>query len=116
MILNRATCTMMTPAEHAEWTSRMEDQAFLRKPRQGELTSPMVIGDSLGVQGLKSQVDGRMYDSKSNLRRHYREKGVIEVGNDGSKQRGKPVRDPKGREKRMDAIGKAMNRVGLPTC
>lgn len=31
---------------------------------------------------IKSMVDGRVYTSKSALRRHYREAGVIEVGNE----------------------------------
>lgn len=41
---------------------------------------PHVIGD--GLPDLKGMHDGRTYDSKSNLRRSYRERGLVEVGND----------------------------------
>jgi hypothetical protein len=36
---------------------------------------------------VQSQRDGRMYDSKSALRRTYREAGVTEVGNDPPRNR-----------------------------
>jgi hypothetical protein len=43
----------------------------------------------------------------------------VEVGNETPKGRfwhgDKPLADPDARRKRMDAIGKAFNRVGLPT-
>lgn len=34
------------------------------------------------MDGVRNPVDGKMYDSKSRLRRSYRENGVIEVGNE----------------------------------
>lgn len=88
----------------------------MRQASQGQLCAPMIISDGLGVRGVQSQVDGKFYDSKSNLRRHYRQSGVVEVGNDVPKDRGpKRWTEPNARKKRMDAIGKAFNRVGLPT-
>ena len=38
-----------------------------------------VIGDETDVQ---SMVNGKRYSSKSKLRQHYRDAGVVEVGND----------------------------------
>ena len=57
-----------------------EELAFLRQARQGELQCPMIIKD--GMDPVQSQLDGKHYDSKSNLRRTYRAGGVEEVGND----------------------------------
>lgn len=115
MIFDRVSCMYLAPEIHAEITARREELAFQRQLRQGELASPMVISDSLGVQGLQSQVDGKLYDSKSNMRKHYRESGVIELGNDAPTEKGAVQRDPHAKKKRMDAIGRAFNRVGLPT-
>ena len=115
MVFDRVSCMYMTPAEHAELTARREEMGYQRQLRQGELACPMVISDSLGVQGLQSQVDGRLYDSKSNMRKHYRQSGVIELGNDAPTEKGKVQRDPHAKKKRLDAIGRAFNRVGLPT-
>lgn len=104
-----------------EWQRRQwdrEDRAFARKSNQGELCAPMIISDCQGgVRGLQSQADGKHYDSKSEMRKHYRRDGLIEIGNDVPEKRicGDGWKDPKAREKRMDAIGRAFNRVGLPT-
>lgn len=47
--------------------------------------APLTYGsDNLGVQGVRNQIDGQMYDSKSQLRRAYKSQGVQEVGNDTS--------------------------------
>lgn len=106
-----------------EWQRRMwarEDAAFARRANQGSLAAPMVISDSQGgVRGVQSQADGQHYDSKSNMRRHYREAGVIEVGSDVPKTRfihgNRAPADPHADRKRADAIGRAFNRAGLPT-
>lgn len=46
--------------------------------------SPMIISDNLagGVNGTQSMGDGRFYDSKSALRKHYKERDLVEVGNE----------------------------------
>jgi len=52
------------------------------KPHPNGLKTPMLIGDTM--EGVQSQLDGKMYDSKSALRQTYKEAGVTEVGNDSS--------------------------------
>lgn len=74
------------------------------------LPGPMVISDSIEV---RSMVDGRVYDSKSRLRRSYREGSYIEVGNEEQK----PVAPPKPDRKAVrDSVRRAAARVGIPTC
>jgi hypothetical protein len=76
----------------------------------------MVISDSLGLHGKQSQVDGNHYDSKRRLRQHYRESGVVEVGNDVPKTRfvhGDYRETHPGEKKaREAAVGKAIAGVG----
>lgn len=104
-----------------EWQRRQwdrEDRIFAKAANQGQLTAPMIMSDSLGLHGVQSQVDGQRYDSKSTLRRHYRQSGMVEVGNDVPKTRfvhgDKPERDPQTDRKQWDALHKAANRIGLP--
>lgn len=103
-----------------EWQARQwerEDRAFERLANQGDLCAPMIISDGMGkgVNGLKSQVNGLHYDSKSNLRKHYRDAGVVEVGNDPAGQRKGPrYRDPLKDRKIESAIHRAFNRTGIP--
>lgn len=105
-----------------EWLRRhweREDRIFAKRANQGELKTPMLISDSLGLRGVQSQVDGREYDSKSNLRKHYRQSGVIEVGNDVCKTRflngtNKPTPDPARSKANERAIFKAFNRMEMP--
>lgn len=105
-----------------EWQRRQwerEDRIFERQASQGQPCAPMVMSDGVGgVRGVQSQVDGRYYDSKASLRRHYRDSGVIEVGNEVPKTRffhgSKPMEDPQAARKRREAIGRAMSRAGLP--
>lgn len=54
-----------------------------------EATAPLHYSstDSLGVQGMKSQADGKMYDSKSSYRKSLKQSGYIEVGNEKPKER-----------------------------
>lgn len=47
---------------------------------RSELPGPMVISDT--VDSIQSMVSGERFDSKSELRRHYRQNGVVEVGNE----------------------------------
>lgn len=106
-----------------EWQRRQwerEDRAFVRRANQGDLCAPMIIPDNCGgLNGVQSQVDGRHYDSKSSLRRHYRESGVVEVGNEPIRGRfwgGKPpAKDPRERERRLSAIGRAFAAHDIPT-
>jgi hypothetical protein len=43
--------------------------------------------------GVQSMVDGKIYTSKSAMRRHYKETGHIEIGNDAARH--KPFVRPK---------------------
>jgi hypothetical protein len=53
---------------------------FLEKPsRHSDLPCPYIQSDSIEV---RSMADGRVYDSKSGLRRSYKARGLVELGND----------------------------------
>lgn len=77
-----------------------------RPNARSRLPGPMIISDQIELQ---SQVDGLIYTSKSALRRSYRERGYIEIGNEEQKPF---VRKPD-RKAIRNAVGKAMNRVGI---
>ena len=82
-----------------------------RSDARSGFPTPMVNFDGLGLRGVKSMVDGRMYDSKSSLRAHYRAAGVVEVGNDGPLVAPPPKRgDPKAAEA---AAVKALKETGI---
>jgi len=70
-------------------------------------TVEQLITDHIEVQ---SQVDGKMYDSKSALRRSYKANGYIEVGNEPLKPGPRIKPD---RKAIRDSVGKAMSRVGI---
>lgn len=54
---------------------------ILRGPaKRSDLAFPMVVSDTMDP--VESQVDGKVYDSKSAIRASYRAHGVTEVGND----------------------------------
>lgn len=108
-----------------EWQRRQwerEDRAFSRSRNQGELCAPRFITDGQGgIRGVQSMKDGKFYDSKSNMRRHYRESGVIEVGDDSSVTSREKIAgprtkyvDPQQDRKIEAALGRAWSRVGLP--
>jgi hypothetical protein len=76
------------------------------------LAAPRIASDYIDGAGsaVRSMVDGKFYDSKSALRRHYRERGVIEVGNEKLEPPPKPKPD---RKRIRAAAGTALNRVGV---
>lgn len=85
LVYDRVAFTWVTPEEMAARNAIREERMFQRRARQGELQCPMIIRDGQGgINGVQSMVDGKHYDSKSAMRRHYREAGVTEVGNDPS--------------------------------
>jgi hypothetical protein len=78
-----------------------------RAPARSDLPCPRLASDIM--EPVQSQVDGRMYDSKSAIRAHYRQAGVIEVGNDPARLR--PFVKPRvGRKEVKDAVAKAKAR------
>jgi hypothetical protein len=66
--------------------------AFDRRPSlpRSHLPAPMIISDHL--PDLQSQLNGQVFDSKSSLRRHYKENGVVELGNDAPTEPTAPPR------------------------
>lgn len=99
------------PDNHREWII----------DNRSDLAAPMIIRDSMDA--VKSMLDGKMYDSKSGLRRTYKDAGVVEVGNDSSytdpeKLRSQAPTERKrqkqaSRKKVEAAVGKALSRAGF---
>lgn len=72
----------------------------------------MLLSDTMDP--VQSQLDGKLYDSKSRLRRTYRDAGVVEVGNDSSVTAPKPFKKPPpDRQAIKAAVGKALSQAGL---
>ena len=82
LVYDRPSFTWVTPEEKARRDADREERWFQRQLSQGQLAAPAVISDTMPA--VKSMHDGRMYDSKSRLRRTYRDAGLTEVGNDSS--------------------------------
>lgn len=78
------------------------------EPKRSDMPCPQIMSDVMPA--VQSMVDGRMYDSKSAIRAHYRREGVIEVGNDPARLR--PFVKPKvSRKEIKDTVAKARARV-----
>lgn len=100
--------------EYAWYDNGRGRQVYRRVPkpepdRRGNFSTPMVISDGLDG-GIRSMVDGRVYTSKAALRRSYRERGYVEVGNERLEPgpKAKPPRD-----QIEAAVGTAMSKAGL---
>ena len=78
-------------------------------PNRSLLPMPHVMTDTMPP--TMSMLDGRLYDSKSRLRRTYREAGCVEVGNDVPMTPPAPKR-PR-REDIKAAVGRAFSKAGL---
>lgn len=70
---------------------------------------PMVISDSL--DGVQSMVSGERFDSKSQMRKHYRANGVTEVGNEISATMKMAAKKPERPKITRGEIRNAMNKV-----
>ena len=93
-VYDRVSWTWVTPEEMARRTAEREERAFQRQASQGQLAAPQVIRDAQGgLRGVQSMADGRHYDSKRAMRRHYREAGVLEVGDEAPTAKG-PIQRP----------------------
>ena len=77
---------------------------------RSHMPAPRVIGDVM--EPVTSQLDGRTYDSKSRLRKTYKDAGVTEVGTDAVTERTPPP-VPSRAPVEM-AVGKALAKAGLP--
>ena len=69
---------------NSAWPSECRGHFAVRGERSS-LPRPMVISDHL--DGIQSMVSGERFDSKSDLRRHYKANGVVELGNETIKPR-----------------------------
>jgi hypothetical protein len=89
----------------AAWPHNCRPEA----PQRSDLPMPMLMLDTM-EGGVESQVDGKIYTSKSALRRSYKAAGVIEVGNDPARNR-KFKRPPIDRRAIKTSLEKAEARV-----
>ena len=79
---------------------------------RSDLSSPMLITDTM--KPVQSQLDGKMYDSKSKLRSTYKAAGMVELGNDSSVTNPTPLkRKPPSRKEIRDSLDKGFSRAGL---
>lgn len=67
------------------WPRGCAQHFKVRTEARSSLPRPMVISDY--ANGVQSMVSGERFDSKAELRRHYRANGVVEVGNETIKPR-----------------------------
>lgn len=112
-IYDRVAQTWLEPDEYHRRRAEYEERAFQRRPTQGQLATPMIISDT--QRGLMSMTNGKIYDSKSEMRKEYRRAGVIEVGNEVPMKRPEPTRDEKrkARERRRGALAGALSKAGF---
>lgn len=75
------------------------------------LAAPRIISDCMDP--VQSQLDGKLYDSKSTLRRTYHEAGVVEVGNDSSVTRPRRKQPTLDRRGVKASVAKAFSQAGL---
>lgn len=103
----------VTQAEYDRHKARAEELAFQRQLSQGQLACPMIISDT--QRPLQSMADGRVYDSKSEMRKGYKRAGVEEVGNDVPTKRAEPTRHEKERAKkeRRASAARALSQAGF---
>lgn len=114
LVYDRISFTWVTPEEMRNRQLDREEMAFRMGRNQGELCCPMIISDTMDP--IQSMLDGKMYDSKSRLRRTYKEGGVTEVGNDSSVMDPKPFKKPRPDPKKIrDSVRRAISLANLTT-
>jgi hypothetical protein len=94
---------VVSQADYDRLRDEYEERWFARQSSQGQLCAPMVITD--GQPALRSMTDGKIYDSKSNMRREYKRAGVEEVGTE--KQIGRTWMDEKAKRAKQRSEIKA---------
>lgn len=82
--------TWIWDERHGRLVPKAEYHADRHVDRRGAFPTPMVIMDGIET---KSMVDGKIYTSKAKLRRSYRERGYVEVGNEEQKMPPRPEPD-----------------------
>lgn len=109
----RISGTWLDPETYNARRAVWDEAAFQRKGNQGELACPMIISDN--QPGLQSMADGKIYDSKSEMRKGYKAAGVEEVGNDVRTKREGPTRHEKEKadKARKGSIARALSQQGF---
>lgn len=105
---------VVSEAEYQRLKAAKEEEIFMRAPSQGSLCAPMVIRDT--QPDIRSMTDGKIYDSKSNLRKEYKRAGVEEIGTEkvtpGLDWAEKQAKRKKQREEIKASLHKAHSRMG----
>lgn len=105
----------VSQAEYDRLRAEYEERAFQRRATQGQLCAPMVIRDT--QPALRSMTNGKVYDSKSEMRKEYRRAGVEEIGTEKQKPGRDWVEQKAKRKTQRDAIKaslhKAHSRMGF---
>lgn len=78
------------------------------EPKRSHLPTPYAVTDCMAP--VQSQLDGKLYDSKSALRATYKAAGVTEVGNDPARLR-KRARTLPDKQGIRDSIKKAFEKT-----
>lgn len=109
----RVSQTWLEPAEYAQRYALYDELAFQRAPSQGQLATPMIIQD--GQRPLQSMTNGKIYDSKSEMRKEYKRAGATEVGDQALTKREKPSRAELDRRKteRRASCARALSQMGF---
>lgn len=94
-------------AKDKQWERNRKENASYTKLRQGLIN---VISDDLGIKGVQNPGNGKMYDSKSNLRKAYKAQGLIEMGSDAKVTERKEIR---GDYDCREALSKAIDQTGF---
>ena len=89
------------------WPAKCMPQA----KKRSDLAAPMLIRDEMGP--VQSQLDGKVYDSKSALRSTYKAAGVVEVGNDSSVMSPTYKKPTVDRKAVSESVDKALTKAGF---
>lgn len=100
---------MVSDEEYRRLRDHYDEIAFQRKGNQGELACPMIISDT--QPALRSMTDGKIYDSKSEMRKEYRRAGVVEVGNEKQKPGRDWSEEKTKRKKQREGIKASLHRA-----
>jgi hypothetical protein len=70
-------------------TYRAVGNSWVETTKQANDSAPMIMGD---IQPYKSMIDGSMITSRSHHRKHLKDNGCIEVGNEKMESKPAPVK------------------------
>lgn len=111
---DRVSGTWLDADEFDRRYAEYEERVFQRRPTQGQLCAPMILRDT--QPALRSMADGKIYDSKSEMRKGYRRAGVEEIGSEKPKKgldwAEKTTKRKKQRQDIKAALHRAHSRMG----